>query len=401
MTKAQLYHFAGLAFNTPAGAATLGVTALTMVLCKLVPKITKAIPASLGAVTIVSILSNLLKLPVKTLADVAGASTFSGGLSVLPKIGLPSVPFAFETLAAVVPVAITMAAVGSIESLLTMQIVDGMMDDGKKGSTTRECIGQGVGNCASGLVGGIGGCALIGLSIINVQSGGGISRWSGMSMALFLAAGIVAAAPLLAAVPVSALVGVMLLVCHSTFSWSSLRLIGKIPRLDLAVIALVSIVTVQKDLAVAVLAGTIASALGFAWKQSTSITATVSEENRDSKEYNLSGPSSSVPPISSSHSSMSSQTPNGSSSTFPTLVSWTTVHSKRSRAWARSTGVEGKRWCYDTSPRTAPSCSRNITRILWPHLLLKWKAILCPILCTRFTKNLNCTIAQQLPNYSQ
>jgi SulP family sulfate permease len=184
-----------------------------------------------------------------------------------------------------------MASVGVLESLLTMQILDGMADDGKRGSAKKECFGQGLGNFMSGLTQGIGGCVLIGQSIINMQSGGGISRCSGMSVSVFLALGIVAAAPLLGSVPVSALVGVMLLVCQSTFSWSSLRLLNKIPKLDAVIIALVSIVTVQKDLAVAVLAGTVCSALGFAYKQSTALTATYTTDTTNgSKSYKLTGP---------------------------------------------------------------------------------------------------------------
>lgn len=167
---------------------------------------------------------------------------------------------------------------------------EGIVDDGKRGSTRRECIGQGLGNIASGMTGGIGGCALLGQSLINVESGGGVSRLSGMSMAAFLALGIVCAAPLLGNVPVAALVGVMLLVCQSTFSWSSLRVIRKIPKLDALVILLVSAVTVVEDLAMAVVVGTIASALGFAWKQSTSIMATTSNVSRKSKTYNIRGP---------------------------------------------------------------------------------------------------------------
>lgn len=130
----------------------------------------------------------------------------------------------------------------------------------------------------------------MGQSLINIQSGGGVSRWSGMSMALFLAAGIVAAAPLLGTVPVASLIGVMLLVCQQTFSWSSLRLLKRIPRLDAAVIALVSFVTVQRDLAQAVIAGTITSALGFAWKQSTAIRATSILTSTNRKTYELQGP---------------------------------------------------------------------------------------------------------------
>jgi SulP family sulfate permease len=294
MTKAQMMHFKTgsgqfMSLTSPLGASTYGIVALTMVLVKVLPKLTKAVPPTLGAVAISSIVARVFSIPAKTLADVAGASTFAGGWSVLPKIGLPSVPFSMETLQIVFPYAMTMAAVGCLESLLTMQLLDGMIDDGSRGSAKKECIGQGSGNILSGLTGGIGGCALLGQSIINVQSGGGVSRWSGMSMALFLAIGIVAAAPLLGSVPVASLVGVMLLVCQSTFSWSSLRLANKIPKLDAAVIALVSIVTVQKDLAAAVLAGTIASALGFAYKQSTGLSATCSG-NAQQTVYHLRGP---------------------------------------------------------------------------------------------------------------
>lgn len=294
MTKAQLGHFrtaAGqwLSPTNAAGASVYGVTALTMILAKLMPKFTKAIPASLGAVVLSTIFTKLLKLPVQTLADVAGASTFTGGMAVLPALGVPAVPQTLQTLQTIFPYAITMASVGCIESLLTMQLLDGMVDDGKRGSTRRECYGQGLGNILSGLFGGIGGCALLGQSIINVQSGGGVSRWSGMSMAVFLALGIVAFSSLLGTVPVASLVGIMLLVCYSTFSWSSLRILNKIPKLDAFVIALVSVVTIQRDLAAAVISGTIASALGFCWKQSTRLTASESMEG-DKKLYNFDGP---------------------------------------------------------------------------------------------------------------
>mmetsp|Transcript_10748 Transcript_10748/g.22842 ORF Transcript_10748/g.22842 Transcript_10748/m.22842 type:complete len:624 (-) Transcript_10748:245-2116(-) len=284
MIRAQLGHFrdassgAFLSLSSAAGQSMIGLSVLTAALVRLIPKVPalKSIPPTLGAVTLCSVLQKLLKLPgVKTLADVSGADTFRGGWSVLPKLSMwPStVPFSLETLKIVLPYAITMAAVGAIESLLTVQLVDGIMEDGSS-STKQECIGQGLGNIAAGLTGGIGGCALLGQSIINVESGGGFSRLSGMSVSVFLALGILAGAPLLANIPIAALVGVMFTVCQSTFSWSSLRIIHKIPRLDAFVIFLVSFVTVRDDLAKAVVVGTVASALGFAWKQSTEITST-------------------------------------------------------------------------------------------------------------------------------
>eukprot|EP00581_Thalassiosira_minuscula_P008251 CAMPEP_0183709220 /NCGR_PEP_ID=MMETSP0737-20130205/5309_1 /TAXON_ID=385413 /ORGANISM="Thalassiosira miniscula, Strain CCMP1093" /LENGTH=692 /DNA_ID=CAMNT_0025937261 /DNA_START=1 /DNA_END=2079 /DNA_ORIENTATION=+ len=316
MTKAQLTHFqsAGkfLSPFSPEGGATYACTLLTMALVRFgFPKLqerldaAKAIPPTLGGVVIATSVAKLLKWPLKTLADVAGAETFKGGLSVLPKIGLPSsfwTPFVnapVETLRIILPYAVTMAAVGSIESLLTLQLLDGIIDDGTRGSTKKEVIGQGIGNLASGLTGGIGGCALIGQSLINTQSGGGVSRLSGMSMALFLALGIVSLAPLLGQIPVVTLAGVMLLVCQSTFSWGSLRLFGKVPNLDAFIIALVTFVTVKDDLAKAVLVGTITSALGFAYKQSTRISATISQTKLtppsgptlpNVKSYNINGP---------------------------------------------------------------------------------------------------------------
>jgi SulP family sulfate permease len=283
MARAQLTHFkdstnALLSLSSSAGRSMYGLTASTAILVRVLPKIKlfKSIPPTLGAVTICSILAKVLKLPgVKTLADVSGSDTFRGGLSVLPSISiLPSIPFTIDSLKIVAPYAITMASVGAIESLLTMQLLDNIVDDGKTGSTKKECFGQGIGNVASGITGGIGGCALLGQSVINVQSGGGLSRLSGMSVSLFLALGIVCGAPLLANIPIATLVGVMLTVCQSTFSWSSLRIINKIPKLDALVIFLVSFITVKDDLAKAVVAGVIASALGFAWKQSTGITST-------------------------------------------------------------------------------------------------------------------------------
>lgn len=294
MLRAQLTHFqssAGQFYSllTKQGQASYGVAAATIVMTRYtIPKLRKkvkkfkAVPPTLGAVAFVSIISKVLKLPVKTLADVAGKETFRGGLLILPKIGLPSgfwTPFIQDPISAlkiILPYAITMAAVGSIESLLTLQLLDGIVDDGERGSTKKEVIAQGIGNMAAGMTGGIGGCALVGQSLICVQSGGAGSRLSGMSVSVFLALGLVAFSSLLGSVPIVSLAAVMLLVCQSQFSWSSLRILNQIPKLDAMTILLVSYITVKDDLAKAVLVGTITSALGFAWKQSTNIYANTS-----------------------------------------------------------------------------------------------------------------------------
>jgi len=295
--RAQLAHFldpaTGALLSGARGATMFGLVALSMALVKLLPKVTNAMPASLLTVGIIATLVKAFGLPATTLMEVAGAETFRGGLSVLPQIGLPAVPWLaapFETLSILLPYAATMASVGLVESLLTLQLVDGLLDDGTRGDTSKECIGQGLGNVFSGLSSGMGGCAMIGQTQVNVQSGA-TSRLSGIAMAVILGLGIVAGAPLLGQVPIAALVGIMFIVCESTFSWSSLRIVRKIPRADAAVIAIVSFVTVVQDLAVAVVVGTILSALSFAWRQSTTIRAATKPPDASAwKTYELTGP---------------------------------------------------------------------------------------------------------------
>lgn len=158
----------------------------------------------------------------------------------------------------------------------------------QKIDTSKECVGQGLGNIFSGLTGGMGGCAMIGQTQVNVQAGA-TSRLAGVAMSLFLGAGIIGAAPLLGQVPIAALVGIMFIVCESTFAWSSVRMMGKIPRIDAAVILLVSFITVVRDLAMAVVAGTIVSALSFAWRQSTNISSAQGVDREDWKTYRLRG----------------------------------------------------------------------------------------------------------------
>ena len=295
MLSAQLTHFRAplaLGLRSPEFLTMAGLTAATMALVTVVPRVTRRVPPSLAAVAAVTLATRLLHLPATTLVDLAGPAAFAGGVGVLPALSptfavLALAPWSF--LCTVAPYAVTMAVVGIVESLLTMQLVDGLADDGTRGSTRQECVGQGLGNLASGLLGGQGGCALIGQSLINVQSGG-TSRLSGMAMAAFLALGLVFGAPLLGGVPVASLVGVMLLVCRSTFAWSSLRLWGKVPRVDLFVVALVSLVTVCRDLAQAVGAGVVVSALAFAWEQSKRIRADAVVGGDGRKTYALRGP---------------------------------------------------------------------------------------------------------------
>ena len=186
----------------------------------------------------------------------------------------------------IVPYAAILAAIGLIESLMTLQLVDEVTET--RGRANKECFGQGLANIVTGFFGGMGGCAMIGQSMINVNSGGR-GRMSGISAALFLLFFIVAGSSLIEVIPVAALVGVMFMVVIGTFEWSSFRLLGKIPKADAFVIVLVSAVTVFTDLAIAVFCGVVVSALVFAWERSEHI---LSEEHLDeegNKHYILKG----------------------------------------------------------------------------------------------------------------
>ncbi|KAH8075929.1 secondary active sulfate transmembrane transporter [Aureococcus anophagefferens] len=196
MLSAQLTHFRAplaLGLRSPEFLTMAGLTAATMALVTVVPRVTRRVPPSLAAAA-VTLATRILHLPATTLVDLAGPAAFAGGVGVLPALSPTFAVLALApwSLCTVRPLRATMAVVGIVESLLTMQLVDGLADDGTRGSTRQECVGQGLGNLASGLLGGQGGCALIGQSLINVQSGG-TSRLSGMAMAAFLALGLLAA----------------------------------------------------------------------------------------------------------------------------------------------------------------------------------------------------------------
>ena len=197
------------------------------------------------------------------------------------------VPFTFETLRIVFPYAVVLAAVGLIESLLTLTLVDELTDT--RGRGNKECVAQGAANVTCGFFGGMGGCAMIGQSMININSGGR-GRASGVTAALVLLAFVLFASGLIEMVPVAALVGVMFMVVLGTFEWSSFRVLHKVPMSDAFVIVLVSAVTVFTDLAVAVFVGVIVSALVFAWKHAQVIHAATEIDDRGSKIYTLHGP---------------------------------------------------------------------------------------------------------------
>lgn len=259
----------------------LGLVGLTMFIIHFLPKLTKAIPSSLVAIVTVTGLVHLLGLDTNTVLDMASVG---GGF---PEFHIPTVPFSLETFKIILPYATILAAIGLIESLMTLQLVDEITET--RGHANKECIGQGFANIVTGFFGGMGGCAMIGQSMINVNSGGR-GRASGISAAMFLLFFIVAGSFLIEMIPVAALVGVMFMVVIGTFEWSSIRVLKKIPRSDAFVIILVSTVTVFSDLAIAVACGIIASALVFAWDKSEQIKSETFVDKNGAKHYELNGP---------------------------------------------------------------------------------------------------------------
>jgi len=259
----------------------LGLVTLTMAIIHFLPKLTRAIPSSLAAIVTVSLLVIFIGLESRTVGDMA---SIAGGL---PDFHIPMVPFNLETLYIILPYSIILAAIGLIESLLTLSLIDEITET--RGQGNRECVGQGVANTVTGMFGGMGGCAMIGQSMININSGGR-GRLSGISAALFLLIFILFASDLIEMIPLAALTGVMFMVVIGTFEWSSLRIIRKIPTSDAFVLVLVSGVTVVTDLAIAVVVGVIVSALVFAWQHAKHIRVDVSTDKQGSKVYELHGP---------------------------------------------------------------------------------------------------------------
>ncbi|WP_257099068.1 SulP family inorganic anion transporter [Pseudovibrio flavus] len=259
----------------------LGLVGLTMAVIWLLPKFTNAIPAPLAGILVVSAVVLALGLDVRTVGDMA---SIEGGL---PQFHIPMVPLNMETLQIILPYSLILAAIGLIESLLTLNLVADMT--GKKGGASKECLAQGAANVVTGFFGGMGGCAMIGQSMINVKSGGR-TRIAGTAAALFLLSFILFASPLIERIPLAALVGVMFMVVIGTFAWNTFKILNKIPMTDAIVIALVTGVTVYADLAVAVVVGVIVSALAYAWNASKRIAAQKFHTPEGHLVYKLEGP---------------------------------------------------------------------------------------------------------------
>jgi len=254
---------------------TYGLIAAGLAIIYLFPRLTRAVPSPLVAIAVLTIVSVLFHLDVRTVADLGALP------SALPHFALPQVPYTMETLRIAAPVALTMAAVGLLETLLTAQIVDDMTDT--PSDKNRECMGQGVANMAAALFGGMGGCAMIGQTVINVSSGGR-GRLSTLVAGAFLLVLLVVLQRFLAVVPVAALTAVMIMVSINTFSWSSIRqLRTHPPSSTLVMLATVVTVVATADLALGVLVGVLLSGLFFAGKVShlSRISSTLSDDGRE------------------------------------------------------------------------------------------------------------------------
>jgi len=259
----------------------LGLVVATMAIIWVMPRLTRAFPAPLAGIGLVAGVVIVFGLDVPRVGDLA---SIQGGL---PQFHIPAVPFDLETLRIIFPYALILAAIGLIESLLTLNLVGEIT--GKRGGASQECVAQGLANTVTGVFGGMGGCAMIGQSMINVKSGGR-TRLSGLMAALFLLAFIVVAAPVIEQIPLAALVGVMFMVVIGTFAWNSLTILRRVPRTDAFVILLVTVVTVASDLATAVVVGVIVSALAYAWSNARRIHAEVEQTGDGAKVYRIQGP---------------------------------------------------------------------------------------------------------------
>lgn len=260
----------------------LALVLVTMVIIWGLPKLTKAVPASLTAILVVFGLVTFLNIDTKTVGDMA---SISGGF---PPFHLPAVPFAWETLQIILPYAAIVAGVGLIESLLTLNIIDEITET--RGRSNKEAVAQGAANILSGLFSGMGGCAMIGQSLINI-SAGARARLSGIVAAVMLLVFIMFGSSLIEKVPMAALTGLMIMVAIGTFEWASLKTFKRMPKSDVLVMVLVTLVTIfLHNLALAVLIGVVIAALVFAWDNAKRIRARKFVDEQGVKHYEMYGP---------------------------------------------------------------------------------------------------------------
>lgn len=259
-----------------------GLTALTIAIVYFFPKITKVVPSSLIAILIVFGVVVGFGIHTKTVADIAHIS------GNLPSFHIPEIPFSLETLQIIFPYALIMAGVGLIESLLTLSMVDEITNS--KGNTNKEAVAQGLANVTNGFFGGMGGCAMVAQTLVNLNAGSR-ARLSGIIASITILMIILVGAPFIEKIPMAALVGVMMMVAISTFQWVSISIINKMPKSDIFVGITVALITIiLHNLALAVLVGVIISALVFAWDNAKRIRARKYTDENGIKYYQISGP---------------------------------------------------------------------------------------------------------------
>lgn len=260
----------------------VGLVLLTMLIIWGLPRITKAVPASLVAILVVFGIVSFWNIDTKTVGDIA---SIQGGF---PPFHIPIIPLDFETLRLIFPYAAIMAGVGLIESLLTLNIIDEITET--RGRGNKEAIAQGAANIASGFLSGMGGCAMLGQSLINISSGAR-ARLSGIVAAIMLLVFIMFGAEIIEKLPMAALTGLMIMVAVGTFEWASIKTINRMPQSDIIVMVLVTLVTViLHNLALAVIVGVIIAALVFAWDNAKRIRARKHIDENGVKHYEIYGP---------------------------------------------------------------------------------------------------------------
>ena len=259
-----------------------GLVALTIAIILIFPKITKAVPASLVAIIVVFAVVLIFNIDTKQVVDIAHIS------GSFPPFHIPEIPFTFETFKVILPYGLIMAAVGLTEGLLTLNLVDEIT--GTKGNSNRECLAQGTANIANGFFFGMGGCPMIAQTLVNLSSGSR-ARLSGIVAALTILAIILFGAPVIELLPMAALTGVMIMVAIGTFEWASFKAFTKMPKSDIFVMLVVTLVTIlMHNLALAVLIGVIISALVFAWENAKRIRARKYIDDNGVKHYEIFGP---------------------------------------------------------------------------------------------------------------
>jgi sulfate permease, SulP family len=286
IASSQLQHFharttgGAVVWLRPAALATmLALVTVTVVIALLLPRLTKAFPAALAGILVTTFLALAFGIKTRTVGDLASIH------GTLPSFHLPQIPYNFETLRIILPYSLVLAVIGLVETLLTLNLIDEITDT--TGRPDRESMAQGAGNFVAALFGGMGGCAMIGQSMINLNAGGR-RRLSGIAAGSFLLIFILVGSSLIERIPLAALVGIMFVVAGDTFSWKSFRGLAKIPRHDAMVMILVTVITVFTNLAVAVVAGIVIAALVFAWDHAQQLEVKITQ-TRTRKTYSLHG----------------------------------------------------------------------------------------------------------------